>query len=890
MEFLPVCRSNYRLADIHCFWWGLKDFILACEIAKARDYNREVKRLRMLCYRRLGGFRVLLSVLLFVFVSRSLGAQTPVGSNDRETFLESATRAFAHGNRDEIETLAERFDPDMPEVVAFRARLLIERGDYAQAEAMLRPVVTESQETAAGLELGLLLQTQGQIQEARVLLDSVIVHGLGSLDSFDQYRGALAARAVGSFREANRLFRAAAQSAPDNPAIQTSWGQLFLEKYNHPDALASFQAALALDDQWAPAHLGVAQVLASENPPVARSSVERALEIDPRFVSAHLFTAELALDDSNRDAAGVAIAEALAINPKSLEALSLLAAIAYLEDRAEDYEAEVARAHAVNPVYGEIYRIVGSRTARAYRFPEAVSLAKRALELNPGNTRAYADLGMHLLRTGDEVGAREALDKSFEDDPFDIVTYNLLQMMDQLSEFETFEQGDLIVRIHPDEAPALKEYVLETAQEALDELTVRYGMTVQAPILVEIFPRHDDFAVRTLGLPGMLGALGACFGNVVTLDSPRARPPGDFNWLSTLWHEMAHVVTLQMSNQRLPRWLSEGISTYEEKRKQVAWGRDSVVDFAVALNEGSVLSIQDLNSGFARPEIISLTYFQASILVEHLIETHGMPAMREILLAYGEGLETDEALARVGLDYESLQASFDKAVEEDFGDLRLALETPEEDIPSEGPERLEVLRSLAVAHGGNFHVQVALGEAALEDGANEEARKALERAASLVPMATGFDSPRGLLARIAQDEGDRGRALRELEMLLEYDETSIDAVRLYASLAEEAGDQFRLGKAYERLIEIDPFDPIAHQVLGRMALRDGRAALATRELTVALSLDPVDRVAAHTDLAESLLLSENFAEAKSQAMAALEIAPSYERAQELLLTIIETEP
>ena len=187
-------------------------------------------------------------------------------------------------------------------------------------------------------------------------------------------------------------------------------------------------------------------------------------------------------------------------------------------------------------------------------------------------------------------------------------------------------------------------------------------------------------------------------------------------------------------------------------------------------------------------------------------------------------------------------------------------------------------------------MQVALGEAALEDGANEEARKALERAASLVPMATGFDSPRGLLARIAQDEGDRGRALRELEMLLEYDETSIDAVRLYASLAEEAGDQFRLGKAYERLIEIDPFDPIAHQVLGRMALRDGRAALATRELTVALSLDPVDRVAAHTDLAESLLLSENFAEAKSQAMAALEIAPSYERAQELLLTIIETEP
>ena len=75
-----------------------------------------------------------------------------------------------------------------------------------------------------------------------------------------------------------------------------------------------------------------------------------------------------------------------------------------------------------------------------------------------------------------------------------------------------------------------------------------------------MFPKHDDFAVRTLGLPGMIGALGACFGRVVTLDSPKARPPGEFQWEATLWHELGHVITLQMSNQRVPRWLTEGIS------------------------------------------------------------------------------------------------------------------------------------------------------------------------------------------------------------------------------------------------------------------------------------------------------------------------------------------
>ena len=52
----------------------------------------------------------------------------------------------------------------------------------------------------------------------------------------------------------------------------------------------------------------------------------------------------------------------------------------------------------------------------------------------------------------------------------------------------------------------------EQWQEALKTLSARYGFTPKGPILVEIFPVHDDFAVRNLGLPGMIGALGAFSG------------------------------------------------------------------------------------------------------------------------------------------------------------------------------------------------------------------------------------------------------------------------------------------------------------------------------------------------------------------------------------------
>ena len=92
-------------------------------------------------------------------------------------------------------------------------------------------------------------------------------------------------------------------------------------------------------------------------------------------------------------------------------------------------------------------------------------------------------------------------------------------------------------RLHPDEAAVLREHAIPLAHAALSTLGERCGLTPRGPILIEIFPRHDDFAVRNLRLRGMIGALGACFGRVVTLDSPKARPPGSFNWQATLWHE-----------------------------------------------------------------------------------------------------------------------------------------------------------------------------------------------------------------------------------------------------------------------------------------------------------------------------------------------------------------
>jgi Flp pilus assembly protein TadD len=547
----------------------------------------------------------------------------------------------------------------------------------------------------------------------------------------------------------------------------------------------------------------------------------------------------------------------------------------------------VAQVLGIAPGYGDVYRVAGELTAHNYRFDEAVGLTRRALALDPQNPRTLADLGLQLLRTGDESGARVALESSWKLDPYDAVTKNLLDMLDKLDKFVTVRDGDLVVRMHADEAPVLQEYVVSLAHRALSTLSARWEFAPRGPILIEIFPRHDDFAVRTLGLPGMIGALGACFGRVVTMDSPKARL-GEFQWEATLWHELAHVITLQLSNQRLPRWLSEGISTYEEKRARREWARQMDVEFAGLLDRGEVIKLEDLNAAFQNPKLISIAYYEASLVVDHIVSTYGDAGLRKLVRAYADGATTDKAL-KTALDtgFEQMQSGFDKTVDRMFASLRGVVNPPKDTDLLQQP--VDALRALAAEQPRSYPVQIVLGSRLRKAGRTDEAVQAFEKAAALVPIATGKESPHAQLAEIALERQDRARAITELEALLDADFDNIVAARQLAALLRQtdAEDPAKLGPVLERVVAIDPYDGEAHATLGRLAMQRNEPDIASREFRTVLALAPVDRAAAHTDLAESYYRSGRKAEAKKHTLAALEIAPSYERAQALLLRLVD---
>lgn len=291
-------------------------------------------------------------------------------------------------------------------------------------------------------------------------------------------------------------------------------------------------------------------------------------------------------------------------------------------------------------------------------------------------------------------------------------------------------------------------------------------------------------------------------------------------------------------------------------------------------------------------------YFEASLLVDHIVRTFGNDKLQALVRSYGEGAEGNAAVEKImGVSMDDLQASFDKALDTRFGPLRAALrEVPGAAGAGEGQRGgrgganfdLVMLRARASAHPENYVSQLEYGQA-LATAGDRAAFEPLEKAAALVPITSGEDTPHAIMARLAEQLGDTTRAIAEYKAVLAQDHTTVEAARRLAALEQKSQSPSpeTLALAYSRIVAIDPFDPAGHGGLGRLAVTSNDPATAVREFKAALALGPADRAGAHCDLAEALLLASRPLEAKTEALAALEIAPSYDRAQELLLRAIQ---
>jgi len=668
-------------------------------------------------------------------------------------------------------------------------------------------------------------------------------------------------------------------------------GELAYRKFDYALAASYFEKALEENESYLPALGGLANCFWKSHDARLSSTLDKIAAINPHYPDAKAIQVERDLDANDVDLALVKIESQLARNPLDLRFLGLKLAAYFLQDNQPGQTALEAEILAYNPHASQVYRIAGRIASRHYRFKEGAEFQKKALEANPENSLARAFYAQDLLRMGQDVEGRKALEQAFASDRYNVQVFNILEMMDKVADFETKSQGPFQLRMPKKELPIWGVDALDLLQDAYDRYTEKYKVKLQTPIAVQIFDDHDDFMVRSVGLPGSAGHLGICFGQLITMDSPTARSPGAMNWRSVLLHEFVHVVTLQKTENRMSRWLSEGISVYEQGEVDPSWAHGLEMDYKWIVAADGIPGASDLERLFTQPKTNShlmFGYFAAGEFVRYYVENHGIKALNNAMELMAEGNATLVSLVLAsGKTEKDFDTQFKKFMEKRF--------EPFAALPKVNQDFVDALKASAADFRGQpfenepgpFHEALRQATEAVSKQDWETAEKGLWKAYELYPDYRGPDAPLPQLAEL-YTKLDRKQDLEKvLQKAIASEETGLWACRKLCQLFEASGRWSDLMAVTRQALDIDPFDIGLNRLQLKALGHLDRGEDQLRVLRKLVDLDKDRAVTYRLDYIDLLIKRGNGALAKEETLDLLEEMPSSWDAQRRLLTLVE---
>ena len=664
------------------------------------------------------------------------------------------------------------------------------------------------------------------------------------------------------YEDANKEFRGVVARDDRNAHYRVRWGRLLHERFNNPDAAKLFAEAIERDPRSAEAYLGLALIGADSFDRRARANAEKALELDPTLVEARELLANLALEDSNPAEAVKQADQAITIASDAVDAYAIRAAVELVADRSPDEW--IQRMLRVNPTYGRGYAIIAAQLVLNRRYDDGVAYYRKAVDLDPRLWSARSELGINLMRLGQEEEPRRQLELCYNNGYRDAATVDTLRLLDSYKNFTVFKTPQTILKLDTKEAALLRPYVDDVLKRAMATYGQKYGMTLPGPVQVEVYPNHDDFSVRTEGLPGLGPVLGVTFGTVVAMDSPSGRKPGSFNWAQTLWHEMNHVYVLTATKHRVPRWFAEGLAVHEEGQGNPAWADRLTPDVVVALRDKKLLPVAQLDRGFVHPEYpeqVIVSYYQAGRICDFIQERWGANALVDMIHRFAALTPTTDVLRQsLGLEPDAFDGQFQPWVYQQAGPIVTKF-----DEWRSGLKRL-----------------VELVNSGQSDAALAEGDKVRQLYPEYVLDANAYEA----LSRIKIAKGDKGGALALLVDYQKFGGSDPATLKQLASLQEELGRTREATATLEAINDIYPInDQDLHRRLGALLLKQENSSAAVREYGAVVAMNPIDKAGALYDLAQAYFAAHQLDQAERTVLSALEAAPGFRPAQQLLLKI-----
>ena len=692
-------------------------------------------------------------------------------------------------------------------------------------------------------------------------------------------------------RVLDTVYNVVKKRQPTYAEVYLASGELALEKHDYALAAEAFTQAAALDAGDPEARFGLARAYAPSDADKATAALKAALERNPNHVGSLLMLAEEQIDSERYDQAEAVLADVAKVNPHEPRASALRAVLAHLRNQpdSEKFHRQAGLKHwADNP---EVDHLIGRKLSQKYRFAEGAAYQRAALEIDPHYLPAKLQLAQDLLRLGQEEEGWKLAAEVAQADGYNVVAYNLITLQEQIAKYRTLEEDGLVVRMDAREAEIYGQRVLDLLKRARTVLCAKYEVTLEGPILVELFPRQQDFAVRTFGLPGGSGFLGVCFGSVITANSPASQAASPSSWEATLWHEMCHVVTLHKTQNKMPRWLSEGISVYEERQADPRWGQAITPATRAWLLDERLTPVSRLSAAFLHapsPAHLQFAYLESSLVVEFLIEKYGLDTLRRVLVDLGVGMPIHEALARYVGTSEALDAEFAAYARQRAQALAPEVDWSPPTLPPQASA--QALSEWLQEHPHNYEALRRLARQQLQQRAYDQAEATLHTMLRLYPQDASADGPYALLASVHRA---RGNAEQERQVLARWAELTADQVEVLSRLTELAlaAEDWELARRTAlRWLGVSPLLAAPHRAAAQAAAALGDAKLAIESYRALLQLDPFDPAEVHYQLATWLFRQGDRDAARRHALFALEQTPRFRAAQRRLLEIVRTPP
>lgn len=664
--------------------------------------------------------------------------------------------------------------------------------------------------------------------------------------------------------------------------------QLAIDKYDNRLASETLLAAPESVRSSPKYHYLLARAFAADDPERAADALDAALAINPRHVDSLLMLTENLIDGEQYEDADKMLQRVLAINPQQPRALAYAAVLAHLAgdaQRAAQFRTTALGSWADNP---EVDYTIGAKLSDKYRFAEGAAHQRRALAMDRDYVPARIQLAQDLLRLGQEQEGWQLVHDVAAVDGYNVVAHNLSTLHDAIDDYRVLQNEDFRLRMVRHEAAVYGDRVLELLAEARDALCEKYDVELRDPVVVDIYTSKNDFAVRTFGIPGADGFLGVCFGNVITANSPAALGETRANWEAVLWHEFCHVVTLHKSKNKMPRWLSEGISVYEELQRDRAWGQQMTPAYREMILGGEMARLSELSSMFLAPKSplhLQFAYFESACAVQFLVDKRGLEAVKAILDDLADDVSINEALIRHAGPLEDLDRDFRDAMLRQAGELGSDLDWTKP--PESTADRPAELTEWVNENPDNFYSLVNQAQAMARAGDWHGVLEPAQRLRDEYPEFVGNDGPYSLLARAYRELGQSEKERETLEAWSQRDGEAMDAYLRLIELARAENEWPAVYANAKRILAVDPLTPAPHRYLSEAAEQLDKPHDAIAAYQALLEFDTVDRVDAHYRLARLFDEQASADRARRHLLLALEEAPRFLAAHRLLLKLTE---